>query len=295
MEILTKDFIIKRKDLETNDKKIIHKYSKIIKNHRIINIRLNKKSDLININNKSINKIFDFLEEEIPEEHILFLFEKAYKEDKEDKEEKEEKIKSKNEYIISTDKKKEEEIKLENEEKKDFLNLEIENPVLKKFKTVTHQIMKKYYYIFCILCFILSILFTIHLFSYLISKELNMDFIKSLQAKYFKYITSTFCLIILYILLGYNYFTKYKTDKPAYLTIRKMQIFSLALTIINYMFIVIKYFSSDELMEYYKNHYFYTNLIYTLSLLCSSGILGFYFMVKKKRGNFSQYDEVLIQ
>ena len=289
MEILAKDFIIKRKDLETNDKKIIHKYSKIIKAHGAIDIRLNKKSDLIIINNKSMNKIFDFLEEEIPEEYILFLYEKEYKEDK---------IKPKSEYNISTDNKKEEEEineNKENEEKKEFLTLEIENPVLKKFKTLTHQIMKKYYYIFCILCFIIAILFTIHLFSYLISKELNIDFVKSLQTKYFKYILSNGFLITLYIFLGYYYFTKYKTDKPTYLTIRKLQIFCLVLTIINYMLIVIKYFSSDELMDYYKNHYFYINLIYILSLLCSSGILGFYFMVKKKRGNFSQYDEVLIQ
>lgn len=287
MESLTNDFIIKRKDLETNDKKILHKYSKIIKNHKLIDIRFNKKSDLIKINNKSINKIFDFLEGEIPEEHLLFLLEKEYKEDI---------IKPKKEYIISTDKKIEEgEINEENEEKKEFLTLEIENPVLKKFKTLTHQIMKKYYYIFCILCFIIAIIFTIHLFSYLISKELNIDFTKSFQEKYFKYILSCSCLITLYTLLGYYYFTKYKTDKPSYLTIRKIQIFCLALTILNYMIIVIKYFSSEELMEYYKNHYFYINLIYILSLLCSSGILGFYYMIKKKRGNFSQYDEVLIQ
>ena len=286
MEKLSTDFIIKRKDLETNDKKIVRKYSKIIKNHGAIDIRLNKNSDLIRINNKSINKIFEYLEEEIPEEYILFLFEKEYKEDK---------IETKNEYIINTDKKVEEEINGENEEKKEFLTLEIENPVLKKFKTVTHQIMKKYYYIFCIICFIIAFLFTIHLFSYLISKELNIDFIKILEAKYFKYIVSNGCLIILYTLLGYYYFTKYKTDKPSYLTIRKLQIFCLVITIINYMFLAIKYFSSNELMEYYKNHYFYINLIYILSLLCSSGILGFYFMVKKKRGNFSQYDEVLIQ
>ena len=107
MEILAKDFIIKRKDLETNDKKIIHKYLKIIKAHGAIDIRLNKKSDLIIINNKSMNKIFDFLEEEIPEEYILFLYEKEYKEDK---------IKPKSEYNISTDNKKEEEEINENKE-----------------------------------------------------------------------------------------------------------------------------------------------------------------------------------
>ena len=61
--------------------------------------------------------------------------------------------------------------------KKEFLTLEVENPenVLKKFKTLTYQIMKKYYFIFCILCFIMAILFTIHLFYYLISKEVSIN------------------------------------------------------------------------------------------------------------------------
>ena len=68
-------------------------------------------------------------------------------------------------------------MEIENDEKKEFLTLEVENPenVLKKFKTLTYQIMKKYYFIFCILCFIMAILFTIHLFYYLISKEVSIN------------------------------------------------------------------------------------------------------------------------
>lgn len=102
-------------------------------------------------------------------------------------------------------------------------------------------------------------------------------------------------LITLYALLGYYYFTKYKTDKPSYLTVRKFQIFCFGLTIINYIFIISTYLSPIELIEYYKKNYFYVSLIYILSFLCSLGILSIYYMVKKRRGNFSQYDEVLIQ
>ena len=102
-------------------------------------------------------------------------------------------------------------------------------------------------------------------------------------------------LIALYIILGYYYFTKYKTDKPSYLIVKKYQIFCFGLTIIDYIFIISKYFSPEKLVEHYKLIFFYISLIYILSLLCSLGILAFYYMVKKRRGNFSQYDEVLIQ
>jgi len=166
MKNLEAIYNIKRKDLETSDYNIVQNYSKIIKKHKNLDIRLNKKkSNILSINKKSIQTIFDFLENELPEEHILFLFEKKEKEHKNNKKEKEE-------YIINT-KKENEDKNEENEEKKNFLTLEVENPVLKKFKTLTHQIMKKYYFIFCILCFIIAILFTIHLFLYIISKEVN--------------------------------------------------------------------------------------------------------------------------
>ena len=110
-----------------------------------------------------------------------------------------------------------------------------------------------------------------------------------------KYIVLCGSLIVLYVLLGYYYFTKYKMDKPSYLNVRKFQSFCLGLTIIDYIFIISKYFSPELLVEHYKNNYIYITTIYILSLLCSSGILGFYYMVKRRRGNFSQYDEVLIQ
>ena len=172
MNNLKKEYIIKRQDLETKDQKIVKKYSKVLKAHNILDLRLNKKkSDLLNINIESINKIFDYLESELPEEHILFLYEKEYDD---------ENIKQNNENIINTSKSnldEDFEIENENDEKKEFLTLEVENPenVLKKFKTLTYQIMKKYYFIFCILCFIMAILFTIHLFYYLISKEVSIN------------------------------------------------------------------------------------------------------------------------
>ena len=292
MENLEKIFIVERKDIEIKDKKILHKYTKIKNRHKAFDIRFNNiNSDLIIVNNESIQKIFNFLIEEVPEEHILFLFEKELNEKK---------IEPKNEFIISTNtnNKKNEEENEENEEKKQFLTLEIENPenpVLKKFRTVTHQIMKKYYFIFFILCFIIAILFSIHFFSYLISKELSFNFIDFFRINYWKYIFGCGGLITLYTLLGYYYFTKFKADKPSYSTIKKLQIFCLVLTLLDYLLIKIEFFAIEELVEFYKNHNFYINLIYFLSFLCSSGILGFYFMVKKRRGNFSQYDEVLIQ
>ena len=110
-----------------------------------------------------------------------------------------------------------------------------------------------------------------------------------------KYLVICVSLIVLYVLLFYYYLTKYKSDKPSYITIKKMHIICVSFTIMNYILIISKYFSSEVLVEYYKKHYLYITLIYFLSLLCSSGILVFYYMVEKRRGKFSQYDEVLIQ
>ena len=170
---------VERDDLVINDKKLLEKYSKIAKKHKHLDLRINTpnafNNDLLFINVKSIKKIFDFLENEIPEEYILYLFEKKIK-DKKHKSKK-----SKNEYIIDTSSPNNEQINEtneendENEEKREFLTLEVENPVLKKFKTLTHQIMKTYYFVFCILCFIIAILFTIHLFKYLISKYVSLN------------------------------------------------------------------------------------------------------------------------
>ena len=171
---------VERDDLVISDKKLLEKYSKIARKHKYLDLRLNNPNsscnDLLSINIKSINKIFDFLEHEIPEEHILYLFEKKTKEKKHKSK------KSKNEYIIDTSSQNNEQINEtkeeendENEEKREFLTLEVENPVLKKFKTLTHQIMKTYYFVFCILCFIIAILFTIHLFKYLISKYVSLN------------------------------------------------------------------------------------------------------------------------
>jgi hypothetical protein len=133
MKNLELNYEIKRKDLETNDQNIVQIYSKILKKHKKLDIRFNRNnSTLLSINKKTIKKIFEFLENEIPEEHILFLFEKKdYKKNKKeknnenkqtkdnkDKENKtprnaEEKENSKEENKPEEEKKEEEEIKKE--------------------------------------------------------------------------------------------------------------------------------------------------------------------------------------
>lgn len=167
MNNLKLNYLVERKDIEIKEKKILLKYSNVMKKHKNLILRFDTNYDndklLININ--SVKKIFSFLEFEIPEEFVLFLFEKS---------EKTKYI----ENIMNNDKQNEQE---ENDEKKEFLTLEVENPpVLKKYRTLTYQIMKKYYFIFCVISFLIAILFTLHLFSYLISKEVSILLINNL-------------------------------------------------------------------------------------------------------------------
>ena len=110
-----------------------------------------------------------------------------------------------------------------------------------------------------------------------------------------KYIFICIAVIALYILLGYFYFTKYKTDQPSYKMIRNIQIICFIVTIVNYIFIVSEQLSPIELIDFYVNNSSFILFIHILGLLYSLGILSFYWMIKKKRGNFSQYDEILIQ
>lgn len=109
------------------------------------------------------------------------------------------------------------------------------------------------------------------------------------------YIITCIIVIGLYILLGYSYFTKSKSDKPSYQVIRNIQILCLIATTINYIFIVNKNISPIELVNFYSDNSGFVIFIHILSILTSLGILTFYWMAKKKRGNFSQYDEILIQ
>ena len=162
MNNLKLNYSVERKDIEVEDKKIVLKYFNIIKKHKNLDLRINDinpNKKLLSINAISINKIFSYLGNELPEEFILFLYDKTGKDSNDYG------------YIINTGKQKEQEDM--DEEKKEFLTLEIENPVLKKYRTLTYQIMKKYYFIFCIISFIIAILFTLHLFSYLIDKEVS--------------------------------------------------------------------------------------------------------------------------
>lgn len=278
MDCLKSEFFIERKDIEVKEKKILLKYSNILKKHKKLDLRLNKDNNnievddsenvLLSISYKSVKSIFNLLDSEIfPEEFVLFLFEKSYKKENE----------------INTEKQTEQE---ENDEKKEFLTLEIENPpILKKYRTLTYQIMKKYYFIFCIISFLIALLFTLHLFSYLVTKDMKIC----------KYIFTCISVIGFYILLGYSYYTKSKNDKPSYNVVRNIQILCFCITIINYIFIINGKLSPTELIKYYNNNSIGIAFIHILSLLSSLGILSFYWMIKKKRGNFSQYDEILIQ
>ena len=278
MDCLKSEFFIERKDIEVKEKKILLKYSNILKKHKKLDLRLNKDNNnievddsenvLLSISYKSVKSIFNLLDSEIfPEEFVLFLFEKSYKKENE----------------INTEKQTEQE---ENDEKKEFLTLEIENPpILKKYRTLTYQIMKKYYFIFCIISFLIALLFSLHLFSYLVTKDMKIC----------KYIFTCISVIGFYILLGYSYYTKSKNDKPSYNVVRNIQILCFCITIINYIFIINGKLSPTELIKYYNNNSIGIAFIHILSLLSSLGILSFYWMIKKKRGNFSQYDEILIQ
>ena len=278
MDCLKSEFFIERKDIEVKEKKILLKYSNILKKHKKLDLRLNKDNNnievddsenvLLSISYKSVKSIFNLLDNEIfPEEFVLFLFEKSYKKENE----------------INIEKQTEQE---ENDEKKEFLTLEIENPpILKKYRTLTYQIMKKYYFIFCIISFLIALLFTLHLFSYLVTKDMIIC----------KYIFTCISVIGFYILLGYSYYTKSKNDKPSYNVVRNIQILCFCITVINYIFIINGKLSPTELINYYNNNSIGIAFIHILSLLSSLGILSFYWMIKKKRGNFSQYDEILIQ
>ena len=165
MNNLNLHYLVERQDIEIHEQKIFQKYSNILKRHKILDLRLNDKNpkkELISINIISVNKIFSY-QNEIPEEFILFLYDKTGEDT--------------TELTINTDKQKEQEDV--DEENKEFLTLEIENPpnpILKKYRTLTYQIMKKYYFCFCIISFIIAILFTLHLFSYLIDKEVSYKY-----------------------------------------------------------------------------------------------------------------------
>ena len=79
MKNLESVFKVDRYDIKTREKKIIKKYSEIIKNRENLDLRLNETSskELIKLNKYTLNKIFYLLSDTIPEEHILFLFESS--------------------------------------------------------------------------------------------------------------------------------------------------------------------------------------------------------------------------
>lgn len=80
MKKLEKEYEVHRYDIRINEKKIVKKYTDIIKNHKELDIRINESNseELLTINEYSIQKILSLIEE-CPEEHILFLYLSDYK------------------------------------------------------------------------------------------------------------------------------------------------------------------------------------------------------------------------
>ena len=81
MNNLKSEYLIERKDIEVIDKKIVLQYYNILKKHKHLDLRLNNilSKDLLSIKLESVKRIYSFLENELMEEFILFLFEKPRK------------------------------------------------------------------------------------------------------------------------------------------------------------------------------------------------------------------------
>lgn len=77
MKSLEKEYEVNRYDIKTSEKKILKKYGDVIKKHENYDIRVEEDSitnGLINIKEITLQKIFSFIEDTIPEEHVLFLY-----------------------------------------------------------------------------------------------------------------------------------------------------------------------------------------------------------------------------
>ena len=179
MKKLESEFQVHRYDIKTKEKKMIKKYSEIVKKHENLDLRLNEDSinELIKLNKYTLNKIFYLLSDSIPEEHILFLYEPS-------KFENTNLISSpKNVRTISIDTS----VDINSENRLEIS--ESENPhsnnknknsdtILDSIKNVTMKNIKnvtigKYYSISCITFLIYGFLTLLHLFRYLKSKEVS--------------------------------------------------------------------------------------------------------------------------
>lgn len=166
MKNLEKEYEVHRYDIKTNEKRIVKKYTDIIKIHGEFDIRINDSNsdELLTINEYSIQKIFSLLEE-YPEEHILFL----YLNDERDKNLKQ----NKNLHINMTDTTIDSSNQLNSSGiRLDTFDIEIPSnqEVIKANKNL------QYFCIFSILYYIIAGLLLIHLLKFLFSKEVNKLF-----------------------------------------------------------------------------------------------------------------------
>ena len=75
MKKLEKEYEVDRFDIKTSEKKIFKKYTDTIKDHEVVDVRLEESNsdELLSIKEYSVQKIFSLINE-YPEEHILFLY-----------------------------------------------------------------------------------------------------------------------------------------------------------------------------------------------------------------------------
>ena len=160
MKNLEKEYDINRYDIKTSEKLILKKYSETINNHQKFDIRLERyeNKEIIIINQKSLLKIFSSIEE-LPEEHILFLYMGENDNNKN------------NNFIPSIDTSLL--INNFNNSNKKLNTVDLNKKIINKGEIIVNQKISQYLCIFSILFFIMAGLLFIHFLQFIFSEQVR--------------------------------------------------------------------------------------------------------------------------
>ena len=160
MKNLEKEYDINRYDIKTSEKLILKKYSETINNHQKFDIRLERyeNKEIIIINQKSLLKIFSSIEE-LPEEHILFLYMGENDNNKN------------NNFIPSIDTSSL--INNFNNSDKKLNTVDLNKKIINKGEIIVNQKISQYLCIFSILFFIMAGLLFIHFLQFIFSEQVR--------------------------------------------------------------------------------------------------------------------------
>ena len=160
MKNLEKEYDINRYDIKTSEKLILKKYSETINNHQKFDIRLERyeNKEIIIINQKSLLKIFSSIEE-LPEEHILFLYMGENDNNKN------------NNFIPSIDTSLL--INNFNNSDKKLNTVDLNKKIINKGEIIVNQKISQYLCIFSILFFIMAGLLFIHFLQFIFSEQVR--------------------------------------------------------------------------------------------------------------------------